>query len=181
MGIEYSYNLVVGNEEKKKLFSFINERGVVDRFNNCTFNVDIDSFILKYLEGGYGSSPKYDKEYINKYIKSDNMVEIKGIDLIEKRISDNKVLISFIAVTDEMSMLFKESINLKNFFKTLSKNVGATITFIDMDLSGYEIILYKNMDVNIYLGTNGDEEIKENEFVEIMKEFSSNISKAFYQ
>lgn len=179
MGIDYSYNLVIKKNMKEEVYNFIRNNGIINN-GSCFVNVSLDSQILKFLECGKGKKIALKTDTDKDFILYNNTVNVGNIDIVEKKIDKDKVLISFIGVTDEMSNLISESISLRKFFLNLSENVSSIITFIDLEWEGYKIIYYNGDNINISLEVGEEEDICSSKFLEIISEFSNNIKKAFY-
>ncbi|WP_240420532.1 hypothetical protein [Paenibacillus periandrae] len=174
MGLDYSYIIIIKEENRGKLFQYINKRGSLD--GNCAcINFEVDSFILKYLEGGYDWSPHYDRQEIAKWLNSDGSANIGCINVRERKLPNLKgeLSISFTAVTSSMSHLFRDSVNIHKWFLDLSKEVDSIITYIDLESEGDRIIYFRGHEINIELKGEGHIDLGKKDFLNIMTEFSN--------
>ncbi|MCM3496925.1 hypothetical protein M4D52_26110 [Paenibacillus lactis] len=76
MGLDYGFIAVIPKEEKDRLFEYIRKHGTIDDGNCACIHFDLDSFILKYLEGGYDWTPHYDKAQVDYFIEPDGKARI---------------------------------------------------------------------------------------------------------
>lgn len=149
MGLDYSFTTVIQENQKSKLYDYIKQHGRLDRKDCSCLFFEMDSFILKYLEGGYDWRPHYDKTEIEKHIEPDGKASIGSIYLKERKLSSDEIEVSFTAATSDMSLLFKDSISISRWFIGLSKEVNSIITYIDLEDEGVRIMFYKGSSVQL--------------------------------
>lgn len=76
MGLDYSFITVAHKKETDRLFEYIRKHGTIDYGDCACINFELDSFILAYLEGGYGWTPHYDKSQVDFFIEPDGKARI---------------------------------------------------------------------------------------------------------
>ncbi len=173
MGLDYTYILVIKKSKREKLINFIKASEEVCESESICINFEVDSFILKYLEGGYDWKPHYDKKEMNQYLTLDNKARIGGIDYLEREVNihGEELVVSFTAVTSDMSHLFQESISIRNWFIMLSKKVDAIITYLDMEGEGHRIIYFNGRETALEFVGEGLYALKRKPFLCMMDEF----------
>jgi len=176
MGLDYSYVLVINKYKKDELINFVKKNGEVNGSDCFCMNFEVDSFILKYLEGGYDWKPHYDKEEIHQHLTSDNKAKIGCIYYTEvKATNPEELIVSFTAATSDMSRLFQDSIAVKNWFIALSKKVNSIITYVDLEAEGHRIIYLNGNETFLEFKGEGFFSVKKNSFLGIMDEFGKHL------
>lgn len=153
MGLDYSYKIIINKNEKEHLYKYLREHGTIDYGDCVCIHFDMDSFILKYLEGGYDYKPHYDKIEISTHIKPDGKASIGCIYISIKEIEgqNDEIEVSLTAATSDMSLLFKDSVSINNWFVGLSKELKSIITYMDMEDEGVKIFYFNGSQVDLEL------------------------------
>ncbi|MDQ0496068.1 hypothetical protein [Paenibacillus brasilensis] len=174
MGLDYSFKIVMNKNEKEDLYEYIRKHGSIDYGNCACIHFDMDSFILKYLEGGYGWNPHYNKLEISTHIKPDGKARIGCIyiSITEIEGQNDEVEVFLTAATSDMSLLFRDSVSINRWFIELSKEMNSIITYIDMEDEGVKIIYFK--------GSQIDLEIKGKQHLGDLRKIFFDIFKEFY-
>lgn len=177
MGLDYSYVLVIKKDKRDELFQFVKEHGEVALSDSFSAYFEMDSHVLKYLEGGYDWKPHYDKAEIQKYLLPDNRARIGGIDYDERipQANDEELVVRFTAVTSDMSQLFGDSVSVRNWFVALSRRVDAKMTYLDLESEGRRIIFLKGSEAFLDFKGEGLFEVSQKKFLGAMDEFSKNL------
>ncbi|WP_334076654.1 hypothetical protein [Paenibacillus sanfengchensis] len=173
MGLDYSYVLVMRKDKRDELFHFVKEHGKVDRPDCFRAYLELDSHVLKYLEGGYDWKPHYDKDEIQQYLLPDNRAWIGGIDYDERipHANAEELVVRFTAVTSDMSRLFEDSMSVRSWFVALSKEVDARITYLDLESEGHRIIYLNGAETFLELKRDGIYHVSKHNFRQMMDEF----------
>ncbi|MNO58913.1 hypothetical protein D3C76_494880 [compost metagenome] len=173
MGLDYSYVLVINKDKREELIRFVQENGRVEGSDCFSIHVEVDSFVLKYLEGGYDWKPHYDKEEIQQQLTSDHKARIGSIDYTEMqpKMDSDILIVSFTAVTSDMSLLFQDSMAVRNWFIVLSQKVNSMITYIDLESEGHRIICLNGASTFLEFKGEGFFRLEKKDFLGIMDEF----------
>jgi len=142
MGLDYNYRLIIGKNQKERLLRYAQAHGELTGTNSFCLHFDVDSAILKYLEGGYSFRPHYDQDEIGRSLLPGNKARIGAIEYSEEQLDHDpeRLRIRFAAVTSDMSLMFQESNAVRSWFVALSKHVDAIITYLDMEAEGQRMI-----------------------------------------
>ncbi|MEN1985609.1 hypothetical protein [Paenibacillus hubeiensis] len=142
MGLDYNYRLIIHKDQKERLFRYVQAHGELTGTNSFCLHFDVDSAILKYLEGGYSFRPHYDQDEIGRSLLPGNKARIGAIEYSEDQLDHDpeRLRIRFAAVTSDMSLMLQESNAVRSWFVALSKHVDAIITYMDMEAEGQRII-----------------------------------------
>ncbi|PZM66114.1 hypothetical protein QJQ58_08850 [Paenibacillus dendritiformis] len=174
MGLDYQFVVVIKEHNRAALWKYVEEQGEhLDTYIIAHF--PMDSFILKYLEGGYSYAPHYDAEEIQQHILADGRARIGGIDIAERKLehTENEVAISFTAVTSDMSLLFQDSISIHRWFIGLSQAADAVMTYLDLEYEGERLIYYRGDEINIELKGEGHLDVGKQKFLEIIEAYAN--------
>ena len=181
MGSNFSFIIVAKNENRITIENFINhytdEWIYLDSAKNLgiSINFPLDSFVLKYLEGGYEYNVYNPSDKVQYFLRDDNRAHIGNIDYSEY-VFDNSyeglIKYRFTAVVSSMSFMFEESISVRKWFIELSKAVNAIISFIDLEYNGNRIIFFNNKEVDILLKGETYYDLTVNEFCDAIETFS---------
>ncbi|MEK8132974.1 hypothetical protein WMW72_34355 [Paenibacillus filicis] len=175
MGLDYSFVTVIHDHYRDKLFEYIKKHGTLSYGDCACIHFEMDSFILKYLEGGYDWTPHYDKTRVEEYIEPDGKARIGCIYISVRELegTNKEIEVSFTAATTDMSLLFKDSVSISRWFITLSKELNSIITYIDLESEGIRIIYCKGLELRLELN-GGEYHLSElsKSFLDIIKEFS---------
>ena len=158
MGSDFDFIVVTKIESKKAIDDYINlysdEKNELDgKYVNLCINFPIDSFILKYLEGGYEYNVHNTFNEIKPYLRDENKARIGGIDFKKEAFNDSNDIYKykFTAVTSGMSFLFEESVSIRKWFIELGKVSNALIVYMDLEYNGNRIIYFNGKEVDIFL------------------------------
>jgi len=185
MGSDFSFVIVAKNECKSKIEAFINlhsddRNSLFESADNCLcINFPLDSSILKYLESlcQYGAS--YPADY---YIREHNAKARIGCIYFYHSTFDGLEGVCkyvFTAATSNMSFLFEESVSIRAWFVELSKQVGAMITYMDLEYNGNRIIFWGGKEIDILLKNNTHFDLTVQEFRNAIITFSESEKHAF--
>jgi hypothetical protein len=175
MGLDYSFVTVIPKHQLKHVYEYIRKNGTIDSGTSASIHFDMDSYILKYLEGGYSWQPHYDREEIELFIEPDGKARIGSIDLSTRELEGypDEIEVTFTAVTSDMSRLFQDSVSITQWFIELSKAFEAVLTYIDLEDEGARIIYCHGAEVHLELrGKQHLANLRES-FFEIMTAFSN--------
>lgn len=154
MGLDYSYITIFKKANKAKLAAkLINDATIDDiEFGKCvTIKFKTDKPILDYLKGlirrtegiNLRTTLLFKTSKFPDYFEGD-FGKIGCIYIDEKSFSDDEyVMVSFSAATTAMSVLFQNSLSIKHWFISLSAELNALTTFLDLEDNGVKFI-YKN-------------------------------------
>lgn len=173
MGLDYSFITVIHKREKDRLFEYIRKHGTIDYGDCACIHFDLDSFILKYLEGGYSWVPHYDKSEVDLHIEPDGKASIGCIYISTKDLENDldEIEVSLTAATSDMSLLFRDSVSITRWFVELSKEINSIITYIDLEDEGVRIVYFNGSDVNLELKSNHHLGDLRRNFFDIIKAF----------
>lgn len=174
MGLDYQFVVVIKEHNRAALWKYVEEHGEhLDTYIIAHFAMD--SFILKYLEGGYSYSPHYDVEEIQQHILADGKAGIGCIDIGERKLehTENEVAVSFTAVTSDMSLLFRDSVSIHRWFIELSQAADAVMTYLDLEYEGERLIYYRGNEINIGLQGEGHLKVGKQRFIEIIEAYAN--------
>ncbi|NQX64643.1 hypothetical protein HQN90_00750 [Paenibacillus alba] len=148
MGLDYQFILIMQESNRDKLFEYVRKNGPLDYSGCASLHFEMDSFIFKYLEGGYDWKPHYDKSEIERFIKPNGKASIVCIYISIKKLDglNDEIEVSFTAATSDMSRLFEDSISISKWFTDLSMEVNSIITYLDLEDDGARIIYFKGFD-----------------------------------
>ncbi|KZE73421.1 hypothetical protein AV654_32615 [Paenibacillus elgii] len=174
MGLDYRFILITQESYRDKLFEYVSKNGSLDYGGCASLHFEMDSFIFKYLEGGYDWRPHYDKAEIERFIEPNGKASIGCIYISIKKLDgpNDEIEVSFTAATSDMSRLFEDSISISKWFTDLSMEINSTITYLDLEDDGARIIYFKGLPVRLDL--KGDSHLGNlgSNFFDIVKEFS---------
>lgn len=173
MGLDYSFITVIHKKQKDRLIEYIRKHGTIDYGDCACIHFEMDSFILKYLEGGYSWTPHYDKSEVNFYIEPDGKARIGCIYISARELEGNldEIEVSLTAATSDMSLLFRDSISITKWFIELSREINSIITYIDFEDEGVRIVYFNGSEVNLELKSNHHLGDLRRNFFNIIKEF----------
>jgi hypothetical protein len=155
MGLDYGYITAIPEQNYNKVFDFISSHGELTvGFENtkcAILHFDLDSFIFKFLEGGYNFKPHYNKDEIEKQLVAHNKAGIGCFYIYERDlVKESKYkIIRFVAATDDMSLLLKESVSIEKWFIKFSEVLESSLTYLDMEAEGSKIIYWAGKSINI--------------------------------
>ncbi|MHA7967766.1 hypothetical protein ACX93W_26995 [Paenibacillus sp. CAU 1782] len=173
MGLDYTFVTIIPKHQLEHVYAYVRNHGVIHSGNSASIHFPLDSFILKYLEGGYSWRPHYDQEEIELHMEPGGKASIGGIDLSTRELEDypDEIEVSFTAVTSDMSRLFQDSVSISQWFVGLSKSCDAVLTYIDLEDEGARIIFCHGTEVHLELrGNNHLADFRET-FFEMMTAF----------
>jgi len=138
------------------LVDYIKSNGSIDSGNCVCIHFEMDSFIMKYLEGGYDWSPHYDQSQVQFFIEPDGKARIGCIYIFVKELENHpdEIEVTLTAATSDMSLLFRDSVSISRWFVEFSKELNAIMTYIDLEDEGAKIIYYNGAEVNLMLKSN---------------------------
>ncbi|WP_145410645.1 hypothetical protein [Paenibacillus xylanexedens] len=174
MGLDYRYVLVIRENKQEELLKYVSEHGVINGADCFSIYVDVDSSVLKYVEGGFSWKPKEDQDEVKHYFNSDHQATIGCIYYsVEKMDTNcNELIVSFTAATSDMSLLFEDSRVVHKWFIALSHHLDARIAYLDMESEGHRILYLNGSETWLeFKGEGFFYMIKEN-YLSIMDEFS---------
>lgn len=173
MGLDYSFITVIHKKQKDRLIEYIRKNGTIDYGDCACIHFEMDSFILKYLEGGYSWAPHYDKSEVDFFIEPNGKARIGGIDISTRELEGNpdEIEVSLTAVTSDMSLLFRDSVSITRWFVEMSREINSIITYIDLEDDGVRIIYFNDSEVNLELKSNHHLGNLQGNFFDIIKAF----------
>jgi len=158
MGSNFGFIVVTKMENKKAIENYINsysdEKNELDgKYINLCINFPIDSFILKYLEGGYEYNIHNTFNEIKPYLRDEYKARIGNIDFTKEIFNNSNDIhkYKFTAVTSDMSFLFEKSVSIRNWFIELGRVSNALIVYMDLEYNGNRIIYFNGKEVDILL------------------------------
>lgn len=175
MGLDYSYVTIFKKVNKLKLTEKLLSEAVITDFNSgkcATINFRTDKEILQYTkrmirqtEGINLSSTLLFKTSKFPSYYSGNLSKIGCIYINEESFDETDLLmVSFTAATSAMSILFQNSLSIKQWFIGLSIEIDAITTFIDLENDGLKFIYNKSEIVNALITDNTETASPEYEF-----------------
>ncbi|MCP1307321.1 hypothetical protein [Paenibacillus tyrfis] len=173
MGLDYSYTIVIDEKDVEPLRDYLKEQ--CELSGNCAcIRFEIDSFIMKYLEGGYDGTPHHDRSEIEQYIGNDGKAKIGCIYIKESKLpnASGELSVSFTAATSSMSLLLRDSYSIHRWFIGLSKEFHSILTYLDLEHEGHRLIYYRGKEINIELKGEGHLEVGKSELLGILKDFT---------
>ncbi len=173
MGLDYSYNIVIDEKDVGRLRHYLAEHCELSGDCAC-IRLEIDSFIMKYLEGGYDWTPHHDRAEIEKYIGNDGKAGIGCIYIKERKLpnASGEISVSFTAATSSMSLLLRDSYSIRQWFIRLSKEFHSILTYLDLEHEGHRLIYYRGQEINIELKGEGHLEVGKSELLSILQDFT---------
>ncbi|MFB0842072.1 hypothetical protein [Paenibacillus oleatilyticus] len=181
MGLDYSYTIVIDEKDVDPLRDYLKEHGELSGDCAC-IRFEIDSFIMKYLEGGYDGTPHHDRAEIEQFIGNDGKARIGCIYIKESKLPDvnGELSVSFTAATSSMSLLLRDSYSIHRWFIRLSKEFHSILTYVDLEHEGHRLIYYRGQEINIELKGEGHLEIGKSELLSIIQDFTDR-NRHFYE
>lgn len=175
MGLDYSYITIFKKADKQKLTSRLSLDATINKtdFGMCsTINFKVDKSILEYLKSiirqnegiNLRTTLFFKKSRFKDYFSGD-FGKI-GCVYIEEKVfpNTNYIFVSFSAATTSMSILFQNSASIKEWFISLSKEVNAVATFLDLEDNGYRFIYKNGQEVDIAFPRDGEQLSPEQDF-----------------
>lgn len=187
MGSDFSFIIIVKKESKNAIESFLNlhsddKISLNKSADDCLcINFPIDSFVLKYLEGGYDYNVHNSPDEIRQFIRDNTKARIGCIYFTEMSFDDSEELCKykFTAATSDMSFLFEESLSIRAWFVELSKTVDAIISYMDLEYNGNRIIYFNGKEIDILLKDDSYFSLTPQEFCNAIFTFSKSAKDYF--
>ena len=166
MGLDYSYMMVIEDNDKERALSYVDQLNVIKRnFDNCiSIDFKLDKTISAFLKQSIKQTNKFrlidvflfKKTRFRDHFPGNNIGRIGCIYLgvTESQVS-RLTYLRFTAATTSMSMLFQESKSIKGWFVDFSKEVNSIVTFIDLEEQGYRFIYHESSEVDVLILPNG--------------------------
>ncbi|MEO3944261.1 hypothetical protein [Gorillibacterium sp. CAU 1737] len=154
MGLDYRFVTVIPNEHRERMYEYIKNNGALFDSGCTVIHFPMDSFILKYLEGGYDWKPHYDQEEIEKHIEPDGKASIGCIYIKEREQPGGELEVSLTAATTDMSLLFRDSFSISKWFVQMSIELNSILTYLDKEDDGVRILFYQGAPVQLDLSSD---------------------------
>jgi len=175
MGFDYSYITVIKKIDKPKLTSFIAKHVTMENtsYGACgaTIVFKSDETIRQYLRDSLSELEK--DESPNQLLNALNSetAEIGYIYFDIREAKDSPYIFTrFTAATTNMSLLFYESVSVKDWFIDFGENVNAIAIFLDLEDQDYKFIFREGLSVDVSVA--GSTELNSDNFYEeIIKEY----------
>ena len=176
MGYNFWFNLVISKEKEDVFMNYLNNNGSIDDTGYIA-KVELDKLSLDYIHC------YYDDNEIQIQVEIEKKASI-GYIFFEKHMNDthpDKVAFSFMAATQYLSSLFRDSESVYRWFIELSNVSNSLLTFIDFEHFGYRIVFHKGKEVNIDIKFDNQDYdyLNTSQFKEIMDDYSI-LSKILY-
>ncbi|MEY8745187.1 hypothetical protein AB9M62_38595 [Bacillales bacterium AN1005] len=174
MGLDYRYVLVIQENQQAELMKYVSEHGIINGTDCFSIYFNVDSSVLKYVEGGFSWKPKDDQNEVKHNFNVDHQAKIGCIYYsIEKLDTNcNELIVSFTAATSDMSLLFEESKVVQKWFITLSHHLDARIAYLNMESEGHRILYLNGSETWLEFKGEGFFYMKRENYLSIMNEFS---------
>ena len=179
MGLDYGYSILIKESSEEKVTDYLKVNADLSEDYDSTKCIsiiaEIDSFILKYLEGGYDIYPHYDKSEIHPWLLDGFKAKIGCVYVYRFQLKTGFLRYLFTAATSDMSLLFRESVRIKEWFTELSKSVDSKLTYVDLEHEGHKIIFWEGKEIDIELKGDRFLSLSKTDFVSVMDLFASNL------
>lgn len=165
MGLDYKYVIILEKVNKPKLTEKLLADTVITDCNpgKCaTINFGTDKEILQYTkriirqtEGiNFRTTLLFKTSKFPSYF-SGNFSKIGCIYINEESFGEtDSIIVSFTAATSAMSILFQNSLSIKQWFINLSIEVDAITSFIDLEDNGLRFIYNKGEIIDALITEN---------------------------
>lgn len=127
MGLDYRYVLVIQENQQAELLKYVSEHGIINGTDCFSIYFNVDSSVLKYVEGGFSWKPKDDQDEVKHNFNADHQAAIGCIYYSTEKLDTNcnELIVSFTAATSDMSLLFEDSRVVLKWFIALSHHLDA--------------------------------------------------------
>ncbi|WP_128101555.1 hypothetical protein [Paenibacillus sp. DCT19] len=177
MGLDYRYVLVIQASQQAQLLKYVSEHGVINGTDCFSINFNVDSSVLKYVEGGFSWKPKDDQDEVERYFNADHQAKIGCIYYSAEKMdmNANELIVSFTAATSDMSLLFEDSRVVQKWFIALSHHLDARIAYLDMESEGHRILYLNGSETWLEFKGEGFFYMKKENYLSIMDGFSMHL------
>ena len=186
MGSDFGFIVVAKRESKKAIEDYINlhsDKGnnLDEKYISLSINFPMDSFILKWLEGGYQYNTHNTFDEIKHYLRDGYKASVGGIDFKNESFNNSNDICKYIftAVTSDMSFLFEESSTIRKWFIELGKVSNALIVYMNLEYNGNRIIFFNDKEVNIFLKDDTYFDLDANELCAAIEMFTKSADNNF--
>lgn len=175
MGLDYSYITIFKRVNKAKLAARLFTDATIDdiEFGKCaTIRFKTDKPILEYIKGlirqtegiNLRTTLLFKTSKFPDYFSGD-FGKVGCIYIDEKPFgNDDYLMVSFSAATTAMSILFQNSLSIKQWFISLSVELNAITTFIDLEDNWLKFIYNKGEEVDVVFTDNTEVAFPDYEF-----------------
>ena len=176
MGFDYSFITVIKKIDKPKLTSFIAKHVTMENtsYGACaTIVFKSDETIREFLKDSFSELEINESPYQILNALNNETAEIGYIYFDIKEVKNSEFIYTrFTAATTNMSLLFCNSISVKDWFINFGKNVNAIAIFLDLEEQDYKFIFKEGICVDV--SVSGSTELNSaNFYEEIIKNYQN--------
>jgi len=149
------------NDRENKAGKNAVAKGFDRLFFSTSLVFDIDSKIIANIEGWDINIDSHEDflDAFKQFYLGNGKMSVGYFDaVIQKSKIDDIYLLSFTAVTTDMSIMLEKSISVKKWILEFSKNTDALMTWLDQENNGKKIMYYNGEKIDMHINGKVEEE-----------------------